>query len=233
MMSTAELRSNLALPTVIDAQLGSVASIYDRVARDQAGFLRAAASRGRPLDCPPGCGACCRPFVPDILPSEAAYAAAWMLDNDPELAREIASWPRERPATPPCPFLAPSAAGERCSIYPARFLVCRLFCASGIRDKEGRVAYRPCASMPFAGYPPPGSARPQLVGPAIAEAFGAEPPVMADYASALVALSPSESSERRSLFEALPSAIARVGLARSLAAATSDGPYSLLDESAS
>jgi Fe-S-cluster containining protein len=216
--------------SALEGLVSAVGEIYTRIERDQESFSASAAARDAPLRCPPGCGSCCEPFVPDILPAEAAYAAAWIIDRDPALASEIAAWEEERPSAPPCPFLRISEEGKRCGIYPARFLICRLFGFSGVRDKEGRAAFRPCAHMPFAGYPPRGGERPALTGDRLLRAFGAEPPLMGDYGAALVGLSPSDSGERRSLPDALPSAIVRVGLSLSLAARAPDPTYSSKNE---
>jgi uncharacterized protein len=216
--------------SALEASVSAVGAIYARIDRDQGALAAAAAERGRPLRCPPGCGSCCEPFVPDILPAEAAYAAAWIIDRDPGLAREIASWGEDPPEAPPCPFLRSTEEGKRCGIYPARFLICRLFGASGSRDKQGRAAFRPCVHMPFAGYPPRGGERPALTGAALQSSFGSELPVMGDYGAALVALSPSDSGERHGMLKALPSAIVRVALSLSLAARAPDRTYSNQDE---
>ncbi len=216
--------------SALEGLISAVASVYSRIERDQAAFLAGAAERGSPLTCPPGCGSCCGPFVPDVLPSEAAFAAAWILDRDPGLAREIAAWNGSPPPAPPCPFLRDMNGGQGCSIYPARFLICRLFGASGARDKEGRPAFRPCVHMSVPGYPSRGEPRPALTGAALRSAFGGEPPMMGDYGAALVALAPADSGERRSMLEALPAAIVRVGLSLSLATRAPDRTYSSPDE---
>ena len=216
----------------IEGVVAAVNAVYARVERDRLAFLDAAADRGLPLSCPPGCGACCEPFVPDILQAEAAYAAAWILERAPDLAREIAAWKKGRdPAMPPCPFLLRLEDGAKCAIYPARFLVCRLFGASGIRDKEGKAAFRPCARMPLPEAYPERADRRALTGGDLDEAFGTEPPFMADYATELAGLFPSESGERLSVFEALPSALLRLELILSLAARSPDLTYSKRDES--
>jgi Fe-S-cluster containining protein len=216
----------------LEGVVAAVNAVYARAERDRLAFIAAAADRGVPLSCPPGCGACCEPFIPDILQAEAAYAAAWILERAPDLAREIAAWKKGRdPAMPPCPFLLRLEDGARCAIYPARFLLCRLFGASGIRDKEGRAAFRPCARMPLAEAYPERADRRALTGEDLAEAFGTEPPFMADYATELAGLFPSESGERLSVFEALPSALLRLELILSLAARSPDLTYSKRDES--
>jgi Fe-S-cluster containining protein len=217
--------------SALECVVSSVHAIYGKVECAQTSFRDAAAQRGVALRCPPGCGACCEPYVPDVLPSEAAYAAAWILENKPEIAAEIVAWPGEnRPATPPCPFHRSSEQGARCAIYPARFLLCRLFGASGTRDREGRSCFRPCSHMPFAGYPFYGEACPGFSGEKIMRVFGAEPPFMTDYSAQLMSLSPSESGARSSLLEALPAALIRLGLCISLAARAPDPTYSTHDE---
>jgi uncharacterized protein len=207
----------------LERVVSSIGAVYARIETDQGSFLASAADSGAPLLCPPGCGSCCKPFIPDVLPVEAAYAAAWILEREPELALEIAEW-KTRPAAPPCPLLRETSEGSRCAIYPARFLICRLFGSSGVRDKDGRAVFRPCAHMPVPGLRPGEGPNPVLTGEALACAFGSEPPVMADYAAQIVGLSPSEAGERRSVVEALPVALVRVGLCLSLASASQASP---------
>lgn len=214
----------------LERLVADVAIIYARIEADQASFLAGAAALGSALVCPQGCGACCEPFVPDLLPPEAAFMAAWLLENEPELAREAAAWTQVgRAAPPPCPFLRRDLAGDHagagCAVYPARPLVCRLFGAAGVSDREGRASFRPCAHMPLAGYPPMGEERPTLSGPALLRGFGSEPPLMASYAAELVALSPSQASERSLIVQALPQALSRVALSLALAEGSALSTY--------
>jgi uncharacterized protein len=217
-----------------DSHLGGIISIVERIyaeiERDQRAFLEAAAANDTPLACPPGCGLCCEPFVPDVLPAEAAYAAAWLLGHKPELAAEAAAWENDPPSAPPCPFYRKASPEAHCAIYPARFLICRLFCAAGMHDREGNPSFKPCAHMSLAGYPGLGEERPIIAGDDLIRFFGAQPPIMADYATELVALCPSEAGDRATVIEALPKALARVGLSLSLAHAASDRTYSREDE---
>ena len=158
---------------------------------------------------------------------EAAIIAAWLLESAPELAQETAAWTvADSPAVPPCPFLRRSGKGARCAIYPVRPLVCRLFGASGTRDREGHASFRLCAHMPLAGFPPVGGERPSITGPRLEERFGSPPPAMAVYAAELAALSPSEAAERSLIVDARPSAWARVSLSLSLADGRCDRTYS-------
>jgi Fe-S-cluster containining protein len=211
----------------LESLVARVAGIYARVEADQRAFLAGAAASGAALRCPDGCGSCCEPFVPDLLPQEADFMAAWLLESAPDLAREAAAWADDgAPAAPPCPFLRRTLAGARCAIYPARPLVCRLFGAAGVRDREGRASFRPCAKMPLAGYPPVGGERPAIRGEELGGTFGSTPPMMADYAAELAASSPGESSDRSLILEALPRALARVGLSLALAEGDRDRAYS-------
>lgn len=204
-----------------------VAEIYERIEGDQRVFLSGAAARGAALECPSGCGSCCEPFVPDILPPEAVFIAAWLLESAPDLAREAAAWTAaDRPTAPPCPFFRRSAKGAACAIYPARPMVCRLFGAAGVRDREGRASFRPCAHMPLADYPRIGADRPSMTDAELTRKFGSEPPVMADYAAELAAICPSEAAGRAMIFEALPMALSRVALSLSLAQGSFDRTYS-------
>ncbi len=226
-MSTPDTLPSTPSGSLLEAIIAATGGIYARIDRDQRAFLSGAAAVGSALECPPGCGSCCEPFVPDILPSEAALIAAWLLESAPELARETAAWTAvDSPAVPPCPFLRRSGNGARCAIYPVRPLVCRLFGASGTRDKEGLASFRPCAHMPLAGFPPVGGERPSITGPRLEERFGAPPPAMAVYAAELAALSPSEAAERSLIVDALPAALARVSLSLSLADGMCDRTYS-------
>jgi len=208
----------------LERVISAMGAVYDQIEADEFAFLAKAETTGVPLRCPPGCGECCKPFVPDILPVEAAYAAAWILQHKPGLAPEITGW-KGRPAEPPCPLLERTAGGVRCSIYPGRFLICRLFCAAGMRDKDGRTSFRPCVHMRVSRFEDAG--RIPLAGQELYRVYGAEPPVMADYATQVVGLAPSESGEARSVYEALPLAIVRVGLCLSLAAETAGRAASL------
>jgi uncharacterized protein len=203
----------------LESMVRAVAEIYARIEADQAAFLAGAAACGAALDCPSDCGSCCEPFVPDLLPAEAAFMAAWLLEREPALAAEAAAWTAaELPSLPPCPFMRSQGRGGRCSIYPARPLVCRLFGAAGVHDREGRASFRLCVHMPLAFIPPGGNENRSFTGTELVRLFGSEPPLMADYGASLAALSPSDVTHRQLIVEALPAALARVALSLSLAA---------------
>ena len=49
--------------------------------------------------CPSGCGQCCENFEPDLFECEALYMSAWLLENQREVALNIAEgrFPFEKP----------------------------------------------------------------------------------------------------------------------------------------
>jgi len=178
------------------AGLESLGALYGRLAREQAASLAAVSSHGPELACPAGCGSCCEGFVPDILPVEAAYLAAW---------------PEGMPAAPPCPFHEAGREGGKCGVYPARPLVCRLFGFSSVRDREGRDSFALCRRMPARRGGRAWS------GADLLRELGGGLPSMVDYGSLACAIAPGEAGERALLTEALPSALRRLALTLTLA----------------
>jgi len=191
----------------LERSLRDVESIYTAIDRAEAGFRESAAKAGKPLSCPAGCGSCCEGFVPDVLPLEAAYLAAYILGSRPELAHRPLS------GVPPCPFYDADRPEAHCSVYRARPLICRLFAFSAVSGKAEEPSFALCRRMPAL----PGSEARSWSGEALREAFGAAPPLMSAFAAELLGLDPDSTGERRLLAEALPRALAKVGLALSLA----------------
>jgi len=230
-MSTIPRFPSLPRGSPLELIVDTVARTYSRVEADQAAFLFLAAHRGKALACPSGCGTCCEVFVPDVLPAEAAFIALWLLEYEPGLAAEAAAWGELGiSGMPPCPLLGHSPEGARCAIYPARPLVCRLFGFAGVRDKEGRACFRPCAGLPGADTPATAGVRQSLTGDDLVRTYGSAPPVMADYAAELASLRPGEAAERPLMVSALPAALGWVGLSLALAEADGDRTYSIRDE---
>jgi Fe-S-cluster containining protein len=159
------------------------------------------------VSCPFGCGSCCEGFVPDIVPLEAAYLAAYLVGADRERAYSIAARglePRKRPdGRTGCPLYADDRPFH-CTVYEARPLICRMFAFSATRDKRGLPTFSVCRSGESAG-----GAR-SATGPALLAAFGAEPPVMADLGSELASIEPDTLGDRKALPEALSEALPRV-----------------------
>lgn len=192
--------------TTLGGRLHDVDAIYGAIADAQALFRASAEDRGAPVACPPGCGACCTTFIPDVMPLEAQRLAHFILAEKPGAKARLESF---QPALHSgCPFWDEDRPGENCTVYPARPLICRLFGFSAVRGKSGGPEFSLCRHMAgHAGIPR------RLSGDRIAEAYGRFPPHMADFAGELAALDPHESGRRLSLPEALEEAIPRVAMA--------------------
>jgi Fe-S-cluster containining protein len=160
------------------------------------------------VSCGFGCGLCCEGFVPDILPLEASYIAAWLVGTDREKAYRIAASGLSPIAQPDsrqgCPLYAADTP-YHCTVYEARPLICRMFAFSGIRNKHGTASFSVCRHGHSAGAARAASGHDELI-----RVFGAEPPVMADMGSELAGIDPATSGERISLDRAVPEAVARV-----------------------
>lgn len=98
--------------------------------------------------CPDGCGSCCINFEPDLMEAEALYMGAWLLENQPEIALQIAenSFPFDNGKT--CPLYNPDSK-YHCSIYGGRAYICRLFGASSFYSKSRRREWKPCKFYPL------------------------------------------------------------------------------------
>lgn len=161
------------------------------------------------LSCPFGCGSCCEGFVPDILPAEAEYLAAYLAVAEAERAYALAasglgptSYPGGRLG---CPLYRPDTP-YHCSVYEARPLICRLFAFSAVKDKQGEPSFSLCRLMPDAAAAP-GLRR--AAGDGL-KAFGLVPaPVMADFGSEAAALSPAGGA-RGPLPEQLEAALSKI-----------------------
>lgn len=184
--------------------LAAIGGVYERIEAAQSAFRAKADESGAALGCPDGCGSCCENFVPDVLPVEALSAAAFILGHRPELADRAAQG-RGRA----CPFYDADRPEAHCSIYPGRPLICRLFGFAAVLDKDGAPSFALCRRMPS----PAGSGERSWSGEALRELFGAEPPLMAAFGAEVLGIEPQAAGERRPLPEALPAAIARLGLA--------------------
>jgi Fe-S-cluster containining protein len=187
---------------VLFDRLTSVHSMYIRAEEALASFR---ARNG--LSCPPGCGACCEGFIPDILPLEASYLAAWLVRNRPERAQRIAEFGIPPSNLRGCPLYDPDKPDAHCTVYPGRPLICRLFAFSGVRSRTGTSSFSLCRRMP--GLPPPRSGARSWEGPALEALFGT-PPLMSDFGAELEGIVPGDGSRRLPLPEALPPAVRQV-----------------------
>lgn len=166
-----------------------------------------------PFPCADGCGSCCVDFEPDVLESEALYLAAWMIFHQRERAEAVLDGtfvsPREGSsfASRGCPFFDPSTP-YHCTVYEGRPLICRLFGYSGDRGKAGLPRWKPCKFIQPASTDT--DLRHQYEESELLERFGAVPPVMADIASSVLALTPDAVQRRLPFGEALPEAIGKI-----------------------
>lgn len=194
--------SSILPPSLLAERLESLAYLYRRADGAVAHFTEISE-----VSCPHACGTCCEGFVPDIMPLEAAYVAVWLAGIDRDRAYKLAASglvPRVRDdGRQGCPLYADDTP-YHCTVYEARPLICRMFGFAASRDKRGVPAYSVCR------HGISGNGTRSAAGAALVEAFGTEPPLMADMGSELVAIDPSSSAVRRSLPEALNEALAQV-----------------------
>ena len=157
--------------------------------------------------CPDGCGECCRNFEPDLLDCEALFMAAWLLENQPDIAEKVSNGEFPYPQNKGCPFWNEHAQ-YHCTIYGGRPFICRFFGACASKSKEEKVVFKPCKFYPaekLSLHTPP-LAHKQYSQAEIIELFGTLPPVMSDFMEGAISLNPDNQSTRM-LREILPNTI--------------------------
>lgn len=160
--------------------------------------------------CPDGCGECCRNFEPDLLECEALFMAAWLMENQPEVAEVVSQGVFPFPREKACQFWKEDAE-YHCSIYGGRPSICRLFGACGNHGKNGETVFKPCRFYPaekLAGYKVP-LIHKQYSQTETLEIFGILPPVMSDLMEGTVSINP-DSTETRLIRDILPETIQRL-----------------------
>lgn len=145
--------------------------------------------------CPQGCGECCRNFEPDLLDCEALYMAAWLIENQSEVADKIQEGNFPFPENNGCPFW--NVNNEyHCTIYGGRAFICRFFGACGSKNKEGKPVFKPCKFYPteiLEAHKPPLSHR-QYSEQELLNIFGTLPIVTTDIMEETVSLNPDNQS---------------------------------------
>jgi Fe-S-cluster containining protein len=162
--------------------------------------------------CIDGCGCCCVSFEPDVLESEALYLAAWLLDNEPETAGQIAAGtfiPLRSKSDKGC-FLFDYNSPWHCTVYGGRCLICRLFGYSGDYGKNGERRFKPCRFLPQSELDKYGMEHRQYVEQELEQKFGKLPPAMSDCTEQALLLSPGSDGNTKPLREALPVAIRKL-----------------------
>jgi len=173
--------------------------------------------------CPKGCGTCCEHFEPDLLESEALYMAAWLICNQPDVAKDAADGKfrglNEGSPIDHCPFFRKDISGTNlpghCTIYGGRASICRLFGAAGSRDKHGQEVWKPCKFYPaeelatvktLSGEP---ILHRQYSAEEVQNLFGCLPPVMSDMMEQEETFTPDDDSSTL-LRDILPKYIRRL-----------------------
>lgn len=160
--------------------------------------------------CPDGCGKCCINFEPDIMQGEALYMAAWIIENQPEVAQQIAEnkFPFDNGKT--CPLFNPDSK-YHCSIYGGRAFICRLFGASSFYNKEQKRTWRPCKFYPdeLLKKHNPSIEHKTYSDEETVALIGAVPPAMSDFLEASSAFG-IDSKETKLIREILPMAINKI-----------------------
>ena len=157
--------------------------------------------------CPPACGECCRNFEPDLLDCEADYMAAWLLENQSEVAEAVAQGRFPFPENKGCMFWDENAE-YHCTIYGGRPFICRFFGACGAKSKQGDIVFKPCKFYPadkLASHNPPLSHR-QYSQDEVQKLFGLLPPVSTDIIESAVSLNPNNHLTKL-IREILPDAV--------------------------
>ena len=188
-------------------------SVYDTLIQMEAAYERIAHEQKEWYDaakfyCPEGCGSCCEGFEPDLMEGEALYMAAWLIENQNDIALQIAQnkFPFDNGKT--CPLFNPESP-YHCSIYNGRAFICRLFGASSFRSRNGDKTWRPCKFYPddiLTAHKPPLAKR-QYSENETLQVLGAVPPLMSDFTESIAA---SASTETELIRDILPPTIRRL-----------------------
>ena len=176
--------------------------IYSKIAKMQGDWY----SKSK-FTCPQGCGECCRNFEPDALDCEADFMAAWLLENQGEVAENVSQGKFPFPENKGCPFWAEKAE-YHCTVYGARPFICRLFGGCASKSKKEELVFKPCKFYPaekLAEHKPPLAHR-QYSEQEIKEIFGALPPANTDIMENVISLNPDNHSTKL-IRDSLPDAI--------------------------
>jgi len=178
---------------------------YQRIADEQSVWYKKSG-----FTCPEACGECCRNFEPDLLECEACYMAAWLLENQPEVAAKVADGTFPYPREGGCQFWKEDDP-YHCSIYGGRSFICRLFGACANHDKCGRVVFKPCKFYPaekLSLYKVP-LAHKQYSQEEIEKIFGTIPPTMESLMEEALSFNP-DNHNTYLIREILPQTIRRI-----------------------
>jgi len=209
--------------TSFESRFRDVEALYAKIDSAQSN-MRSDFPASKTLSCPPGCGTCCESFIPDVLPLEAEYIAAYLIATSRRANTPLQCADKKGDGKQACPFYNAEEPSAHCGIYPARALICRLFGFTPSLNRDNKPVLALCKHMPSTLAD--GARKISEVDLDRGAETDSKPGVatMSDFAQALIALSPDEAGDRRLLTEALPSALARIGLLLSLASGNGGEP---------
>ncbi|HNX91805.1 MAG TPA: YkgJ family cysteine cluster protein [Candidatus Omnitrophota bacterium] len=157
--------------------------------------------------CPPNCGECCLNPGVEAMVTELLPLAVHLWSNGTAIA--ALEKLETRGFRGPCVFYnatSPDGANGRCSVYPLRPSICRLFGFSASTDKEGKTVFASCYKMK-ALYPEDHKRALSLVDK------GLKVPHINDFSVRIAGLVPGSGAWQYPINEAARIAIEKVGLA--------------------
>ncbi|MGM9874115.1 MAG: YkgJ family cysteine cluster protein [Bacilli bacterium] len=129
---------NILKNSEIKNEIDIVDNIYSSLEKKQEDFCQTFC-----IHCENGCGKCCEHFTPDITYLEAIYIAYGLIIEGKDLIvyDKLKKWDDN---TIYCPFYDFANNEHHCTIYYYRPLICRLFGASAVKDKNGKPIFKKC-----------------------------------------------------------------------------------------
>ncbi len=178
-----------------------IVALYDRIDTETAAFQTATG-----LNCPPGCGKCCEnPEVEaTVLEMMPLALELWRTGEAAEYLERLSSL--NSPESCLCYRPDPLVPGNgRCSVYPWRPTLCRLFAFATVKNKLGNPELAACIRQKQ-------TIPDQVEGAKMAIASGMSAPNFGEIADAVANIDPSLGSDRFPINHALKQALQRVGL---------------------
>jgi len=161
------------------------------------------------IKCFKGCGRCCENSFVETTVLEMIPLAAelWRRNRAEEwLQKDVGEHKRGV-----CPFYAPDPqikGNGRCTIYPLRPLICRMFAFSGRRDKSGQKVYVTCERI---------KAEAAALYDEVSRSFDVkQPPLMGNFSSRRESIAGETDGQLYPLPVAVKKAIMRVGFDRQI-----------------